>query len=1099
MPLNEGQVLQDRYRIDALLGQGGMGSVYRATDLRFDAPVAIKENRIATPESQKQFAREAGLLYRLRHPNLPRVIDHFFIAGQGQYLVMDYIEGEDLKEVLARRGPLPQAQALDWIARVLDALGYLHGRQIIHRDVKPANVKLTPRGEIYLVDFGLAKVYDPLQQTTRGARGVTPGFAPPEQYGQGRTDARTDVYSAAATLYALLTGRTPPDALEAVTGQARLDPPRGLNPAISPHVEAAILRAMQTRPDDRLQSAAALRAALLEPATRLYAEEAAEWEPGEAGPPAREVIPPVEGADLESRDGRTAGARSEEPGAQAGPEEPAAEARAMAEIAEMLHRARAARDAGDWSEAVALSAEAIALDTGAAEQAGARDLMQEARTAQQLARGYAQAREALEAGDLEAAVEALEGVVGLDAGYRDAGARLEGARAELARRQRVARLRAEGQAALDGGEWERAIDRSQALLELEPGDAAAEEGLSRAREEQEVDRQARAHYEEAVARFEGGAWGAAVEAADKAVALRPEVEAYAHLLAEARSRHDPEEEARRQAEEQARQEADRQKRLAEKFKQADRVAELYPWDAARLLAEIRREDRDYPGLDGVQRRVRQAQELREREARETRRRRILIAAGAIAAVAALALLVYTIQSAILSGRVKGRYEAAVAARAAGDAQAAEAELEAMLALQDDHPYYRGHLLKRYYRTVERAAGDGQWDIGAGIMGGIFKVNPTYRPEEIQALLVENAALRAACGARLGYWPLAWDEEEIRDLAFSPDGRYLATVNGYGSVRLWDAANGQLLPELEEGRLTGEYYRQYNAAFSPDGTLLAAGGPDDRVRVWRLETGRLLYSLEGYGSSRVFSVAFSPDGTLLAAGSSDNTVRVWQVSDGSLLHTLEGHEDDVVEVAFSADGATLVSRSEDDPLRLWRVDDGTLRKEVGGQKAFDLSPDGSLLATGREEGAVSLWAMPAGTRLSSAAEHERRVDGLLFSPDGATLVSLSDDGTVGLWRMPEGELRNRLDTDAAHAAFSPSGGTLATLWWHSNDVDLWRTADGAHEHTLGTEVGLAWSIRAYDIAYSPDGQSLAVAVQYYISGRESRPGGLVQLWQVPADP
>ena len=206
MPLNIGQVLENRYRIDARLGQGGMGAVYLAWHLSLDTPVVVKENLIESEEAKRQFSREAGLLAKLRHPHLPRVIDHFLIADQGQVLVMDYIEGEDLNQVLSREGRVPQAQALQWIGQVLSALEYLHGQNIIHRDVKPANVKITPEGTVFLVDFGLAKAYDPLQQTTIGARGVTPGYAPPEQYGHGRTDARTDVYSAGATLYALLTG-----------------------------------------------------------------------------------------------------------------------------------------------------------------------------------------------------------------------------------------------------------------------------------------------------------------------------------------------------------------------------------------------------------------------------------------------------------------------------------------------------------------------------------------------------------------------------------------------------------------------------------------------------------------------------------------------------------------------------------------------------------------------------------------------------------------------------------------------------------------------------------------------------------------------------
>ena len=175
-----------------------------------------------TVDSQRQFTREAGLLHQLRHLNLPRVTDHFAIAGQGQYLVMDYIEGEDLRCLVARKGPIAEAQALSWIDQVLDALEYLHRCQVIHRDVKPANVKITPQGQVFLVDFGLAKVYDPGQETTIGARGATPGYAPPEQYGQGRTDARSDVYSTGAMLYTLLTGKVPPDALDMVIRRGSL-------------------------------------------------------------------------------------------------------------------------------------------------------------------------------------------------------------------------------------------------------------------------------------------------------------------------------------------------------------------------------------------------------------------------------------------------------------------------------------------------------------------------------------------------------------------------------------------------------------------------------------------------------------------------------------------------------------------------------------------------------------------------------------------------------------------------------------------------------------------------------------------------------------
>ena len=265
MPLTPGQILNNRYRIVALLGQGGFGAVYRAWDLNLKGPCAVKENFKLEPAEQLQFEREASLLFKLKHPNLPRVFDQFKVPEQGQYLVMDYIEGQDLGEVIkAGTAPLPEETVIGWLVQVCDALTYLHSQNpaVIHRDIKPNNIKITPDGRAILVDFGIAKTGITGTPTTQAARGVTPGYSPPEQYGRAQTTARTDIYALGATLYALLTGQEPPSSTDRVVG-IPLQMPRQLNQSISPALEAIILKAMSIEPAQRYASAAEFKAALL--------------------------------------------------------------------------------------------------------------------------------------------------------------------------------------------------------------------------------------------------------------------------------------------------------------------------------------------------------------------------------------------------------------------------------------------------------------------------------------------------------------------------------------------------------------------------------------------------------------------------------------------------------------------------------------------------------------------------------------------------------------------------------------------------------------------------------------------------------------------
>ena len=267
MTLQPGTVLHNRYRIAKLLGEGGFAAVYRAWDIHLNMACAVKENNDPSPEAARQFAREASILANLRHPNLPVVHDHFFVPAQGQYLVMDYIEGEDLQSMLDQRSaPLPLDDTLRWAKQICDALIYLHDQQppLIHRDIKPANVKITPQGKAVLVDFGIAKMDDLNQKTTAGARAFTPGYSPPEQYGRGRTDTRSDIYSLGATMYACLTGQEPVESVERTLG-IPLPGPRTLNGAIPLTVEQVVLKAMALMPGERFQSVKDFRDSLFQP------------------------------------------------------------------------------------------------------------------------------------------------------------------------------------------------------------------------------------------------------------------------------------------------------------------------------------------------------------------------------------------------------------------------------------------------------------------------------------------------------------------------------------------------------------------------------------------------------------------------------------------------------------------------------------------------------------------------------------------------------------------------------------------------------------------------------------------------------------------
>ena len=251
-----GDSLVKRYRIVSILGKGSAGAVYRAWDTRDRRDVAIKEYLDPTMDAQRDFRAEARKLRKLTHPQLPDILDHFAVEGIGQYLVMVYVDGVDLQTLISQSHPLPSDRVIEWLQAACLPLHFLHSKQQLHLDVKPANIRITPSGEVYLVDTGLPGL---------GLSKGSPGYAALEQQTQKTASHATDIYGMGATLYAALAGQAPVDAVKREIGMEGLKPAREVNPDSEPYLSLVAARAMSLYADARFDSAESFSQALNRP------------------------------------------------------------------------------------------------------------------------------------------------------------------------------------------------------------------------------------------------------------------------------------------------------------------------------------------------------------------------------------------------------------------------------------------------------------------------------------------------------------------------------------------------------------------------------------------------------------------------------------------------------------------------------------------------------------------------------------------------------------------------------------------------------------------------------------------------------------------
>jgi serine/threonine protein kinase/dipeptidyl aminopeptidase/acylaminoacyl peptidase len=1015
------KLISRRYEVLELLGQGGMGTVYKVRHTALGSISALKvlpKELMQDPEMVTRFYREARIMANLSHPSIVRVLD----IDQDDtldfhYFVMEYVEGKTLKQYVEQKGSLSLAETLDVVGQVARAVAYAHAHTppIVHRDIKPANIMIEDRsGRVVVMDFGIAKELDGKELTRPGVTIGTLKYCAPEQMRQEQLDGAVDVYALGMVMYETYTGKH----LFAGLGEreliARVLVEKSENAPVfekpTPQVFADLVaRAIAKSRDVRFPSMTAflreLEACVAECATA----------PAHSGTTGR-FRPRL----VTSRD---AGAKVTE----LKPEwrdEAATREKPSGPAPDLAQQVRAVRERTG-----------VLRDATSSVKGRHRDRAE---------RGWRRAEKLLDEGSLAEAKTSFEEAATLFSALTSRVAD-DDSGGTPPRRDIAAVADAGGAAALAASEptpvHEATVIAAPPVAMPAPSAGPAQTAS-------------------APTRIDVAAVAATIEA--PAVPVEPSMAQRQGFL-----------------------DGDTARRATTVPGRSPLVPALIGAGVLAAAVALYLGTRDGAQQDVVPAAPPAPTAIAVVDAKPPTSVQPVVPAAAPVAPEAVAVAPADAPQVVVPRPGEGGegespklavvpppmptqaaepVAAQVAAVSAAAVAAIPPEPAPAPAVANDEP-----AIIRFTRnpTVDVVV-DVPGNATVSIDDRPVKIEKGKARASLAGLPVGESthALRVASPdgtsretpVRVTYYP-AWEMRRVADLkgeayavAFGPDGTHLFAGTRSNVVKMYDAATGDL-----QQTFTGHKDWVNDVAVSPDGTLLASGSKDRTIKLWDIASGSELRTLEGH-KGWVNGVAFSPDGSQLASGSDDQTVRLWDVATGTQLQTLTGHTDWILSVAFSPDGRTVASGARDKSVKLWDATTGTLSRTLTGHgdwvDAVAFSPDGKLLASASDDRRIKLWDVATGKNVKTLSGHGGWVVGVAFSPDGTKLISASKDQTVRLWDVATGE---ELRTFAGHkglvgdVAFGPDGKS-AVSGGRDRTLRLWWTADEPDGKAAGVEKG-----------------------------------------------